>query len=315
MADASFVGIDVSKDSLDIHVLPSGDEARFPNDEAGICEAISWVRERRAGLVVLEATGGYQARMAAELAAEGVAVAVVNPRQVRDFARAVGALAKTDRIDAAILARFARDVHPEPRELGNEAENAIKALVARRRQLVGMRSGEQTRLGHAVSKRVRASITKTIKFLDREIAALEDEEDKTIKGSPLWREKEDLLKSVPGVGPRTARTLLAELPELGSLSRGEIASLVGLAPFNRDSGKFRGRRMIRGGRASVRKALYMAVLTAAKWNPRIKAFYRRLRAGNKPPKVALTACARKLLVILNTMVKTNTRFQFQHETS
>ena len=287
---------------------PRRDACRFPNDDEGIGQTLAWTAQRKPTLVVLEATGGYQSRVAAELAARDIPVAVVNPRQVRDFARATGQLAKTDALDAAIIARFARDVHPHPRPLPNEAEQAIKALVTRRCQLIGARTAELNRLHQNPPKRVIASLKKSIAFLDREIASLDREIDDQIKRSGLWREKEDLLKSVPGVGPQTARTLLTQLPELGKLSRREIAALVGVAPLNRDSGAYRGRRAIAGGRSQVRAALYMAALVASRFNPRIRAFYLRLRAAGKPGKVALTACTRKLLTILNTMLKTQTRF-------
>jgi transposase len=256
----------------------------------------------------LESTGGYQVRIAAELTACGISVAVVNPRQVRDFARATGQLAKTDALDAAIIARFARDVRPHPRPLPNDAELAIKALVTRRSQLVVMRTAELNRLHQNPPKRVVASLKQSIAFLDRQIESLDRQIDDQIKQSPIWREKEDLLKSVPGVGPQTARTLITQLPELGQLSRREIASLVGVAPLNRDSGTYRGRRIIAGGRSQVRAALYMAALAARRCNHRIRSFYLRLRAAGKPGKVALTACMRKLLTILNTMLKTRTRF-------
>jgi transposase len=308
MAEACFIGIDVSKDSLDLHALPGADSCRFPNDEKGISQTLAWVSDHKPALVVLEATGGYQSRIAAELAARDIPVAVVNPRQVRDFARATGQLAKTDALDAAIIARFARDIRPHPRPLPSDAEQAIKALVTRRSQLITMRTSEQNRLHQSPPKRVTASLKKSIAFLDREIESLDDEIDRNIKQSPLWRQNEDLLKSVPGVGPQTARTLLTQLPELGKLSRREIASLVGVAPLNRDSGAHRGKRVIAGGRSQVRAALYMAALAASRFNPRIRAFYLRLRAAGKPGKVALTACTRKLLTILNVMLKTRTRF-------
>ncbi len=308
MAETCFIGIDVSKDSLDLHALPAGDSCRFPNDEEGITQTLAWTSDHKPSLVVLEATGGYQSRLAAELAARDLPVAVVNPRQVRDFARATGQLAKTDALDAAIIARFARDVRPHPRPLPDDAEQAIKALVTRRGQLIAIRTAELNRLHQALPKRVVASLKQSIAFLDRQIESLDDDIDDHIKQSPLWRDKEDLLKSVPGVGDQTARTLLTQLPELGKLSRREIASLVGVAPLNRDSGRHRGRRVIAGGRSQVRAALYMAALVASRFNPRIRAFYLRLRAAGKSGKVALTACMRKLLTILNAMLKNGTRF-------
>jgi len=312
MAEERFAGIDVSKQSVDVHVLPSGERHQFANDPDGLDAAASLLKECAPHLVVLEATGGYQVRLAARLAAEGLSVAVVNPRQVRDFARALGILAKTDALDAGVLARFARDVQPEPRALPSKAEQAIKALVARRRQLVGMRAAEANRLHHADGPRVRKSINQTIAFLDRQVASLDDELDHTIKSSPIWRAKEKLLRTVPGIGPQSARVLLADLPELGHFSRGVIASLVGVAPLNRDSGMMRGRRSIWGGRPAVRTVLYMATVAAIRCNPKIRDFHQRLRHAGKPPKVALTACIRKLLVILNTIVRNETPFCGSH---
>jgi transposase len=308
MAEACFIGIDVAKDFLDLHALPAGDFRRFPNDDQGISQALAWSSDHKPSLVVLEATGGYQSHIAAELAARDIPVAVVNPRQVRDFARATGQLAKTDALDAAIIARFARDVRPHPRPLPDEAEQAIKALVTRRRQLLSIRTAELNRLHQNPPKRVATSLNESIVFLDHQIDSLDTDIDDHIKQSPLWREKEDLLKSVPGVGDQTARTLLTQLPELGKLSRREIASLVGIAPLNRDSGAFRGRRIISGGRSQVRAALYMAALVATRFNQKIRIFYLRLRAAGKPGKVALTACMRKLLTILNALLKNRTRF-------
>ena len=308
MTQHVFVGIDVSKDSLDLHALPDGAHARFPNDRIGIPKVVAWVKEHRASLVVLEATGGFEMPATAELAAEGIPVSVINPRHARDFARALGILAKTDRIDASVLARFAQDVRPVPRPLPNPMEQLFAALVARRRQLLDMRTAEQNRLSSASTQRVRTSIKKTLAFLQRQIDQIDQEIDDTIKRSPLWREKEDLLQSVPGIGPNTARTLLAELPELGHLNRQEIAALVGVAPLNRDSGLLRGKRTIWGGRHSVRSALYMAALSASRHNPTIRTFYQRLRHAGKPPKVALIACTRKLLILLNTMTRTQTHF-------
>jgi transposase len=312
MAEACFIGIDVSKDSLDLHALPAGESCRFSNDNEGISKIIAWAAERKPELVVMEATGGYQSRIAAELAANDLPVAVVNPRQVRDFARATGRLAKTDSLDAAIIARFARDVRPHPRPLPNESEQAIKALVMRRGQLIAIRTAELNRLQQASSKRVVSSLKKTVAFINKQIKALDDDIDDQIKSSGLWREKEDLLKSVPGIGDQTARALLTQLPELGNLSRRQIASLVGVAPMNRDSGAYRGKRVIKGGRSQVRAALFMAAMVASRCNPIIRAFYHRLRAAGKSGKVALTACMRKLLTILNVMLKNGTRFS--HDT-
>jgi transposase len=308
MTQDVFVGIDVSKDALDLHALPDRAHARFPNDQSGIRNVVAWVKERRASLVVLEATGGFEMPVTAELAAEGFAVSVINPRQARNFARALGILAKTDRIDASVLARFAQEVRPVPRPLPSPTEQLFAALVTRRRQLIDMRTSEQNRLSGVTTPRVQKSIEKTLAFLDRQIAQIDQEIDDTIKRSPLWREKDDLLQSVPGIGPQTARTLLAELPELGRLNRQQIASLVGVAPLNRDSGLLRGKRTIWGGRTAVRCALYMATLSAVRFNPMIRPLYQRLLRAGKPPKVALIACTRKLLILLNVMAKTQTHF-------
>jgi len=256
-------------------------------------------------LVVLEATGGYQAAVAAELAAAKLAVAIVNPRQVRDFAKATGKLAKTDKIDAAVLAHFAEAVRPEPRPMPDELTLEIQALVVRRRQLIDMRTAETNRLETCRVVQVRRNIQKMINMLNRQIEKVDDDIDTTIRNSPAWREREDLLSSAKGVGSTTARTMLTQLPELGRLNRREIAALVGLAPFNHDSGKHRGKRSIRGGRSEVRSVLYMATVTAVQHNPQIRTVYQRLLAAGKRPKVALIACARKLLTILNAMMRTN----------
>ena len=264
---------------------------------------IQRLAELRPALVVLEATGGLQAHVAAELAAAGLPVAVVNPRQVRDFARATGKLAKTDRLDAAAIARFAEAVRPPARPLDDAASLALKGLVARRRELVAMRVAERNRLGATSVERVRQSLLAVIETLERQIAALDGDIDQQVKDSPAWRAWEDLLRTVPGVGPTTARTLIAELPELGKLTRRKIAALVGVAPINRDSGQMRGRRTVWGGRPGVRAILYMATVTAVRCNPLVAAAYRRLRGRGKPAKVALTACMRKLLVILNAMLR------------
>jgi transposase len=257
-------------------------------------------------LVVLEATGGLECVIVAELATAGVPLVVVNPRQVRQFAGALGRLAKTDKIDAQVLARFAQDVRPAVRPLPSENERELAELVARRRQLIELRTAESNRLKQTGSVKVRRNIEHTLKFLDKQLQTFDDELDHQIKDSPVWREKDELLRSVPGVGPSTSRTLLAELPQLGECSRREIASLVGVAPLNRDSGKFRGQRTIWGGKATVRSVLYMATLTAVKYYPPLKAVYNQLRDRGKKPKVAIVACMRKLLTILNTILKTKT---------
>jgi transposase len=301
-----FVGIDVSKHRLDVHVRPSGEEWSVSNDAKGHEELVRKLATLSPTLVVLEATGGYQAAVAAELGANKLAVAVVNPRQVRDFAKATGRLAKTDAIDAAALAHFAESIRPEPRPMPDELTLELQALVARRRQLIDMRTAESNRLDTCRMEPVRRSIQKIINVLTKQIEKVDDDIDTTIKGSPLWREREDLLSSAIGVGLTTARTLLTQLPELGKLNRREVAALVGVAPFNDDSGKRSGVRRIRGGRGEVRSVLYMATIAAVRHNPQLRSMYQRLLARGKLKKVALIACARKLLTILNAMMKTNT---------
>lgn len=297
-----FVGIDVAAGWLDVHVAPGGEAWRAANDAAGIAGVVARLRALGPALVVLEASGGHEAAAAAELGLAGLPVAVVNPRQVRDFARAVGQLAKTDALDAALLARFGQAVRPAPRPLPDEDARALKALVARRRQLVEMRVAEEQRLRLAAAG-VRAGIKRHVAWLRAEAAAVEGELAAAVAASPLWRETLALLCSVPGAGAGVGATLLAELPELGRLSRQEVAALAGLAPLNRDSGGQRGRRGTWGGRAGVRAALYMAVLAAIRCNPAIKAFHAQLVAAGKPPKVALVACMRKLLTVLNAIVR------------
>jgi len=301
-----FVGIDVSKPRLDVHVRPSGESWSVTNDAVGHSELVRKLGGMSPTLVVLEATGGYQASVVAELGANAIAVAVVNPRQVRDFAKATGRLAKTDAIDAAVLSHFAESIRPEPRPLPDDLTVELQALVTRRRQLIDMRTAESNRLETCRVLPVRRNIQKMINMLDKQIGKVEDDLDTTIRNSPLWREREDLLSSAIGVGPTTARTLLTQLPELGSLNRREIAALAGLAPFNNDSGKRKGVRSIRGGRAEVRAALYMATVAAVRFNPQLQSVYARLLAAGKAKKVALIACARKLLTILNAMMRTKT---------
>lgn len=301
---AVVVGIDVSKARLDVAVLPSGEAWSCGNDEAGIKDLVDRVRVFRAGLVVLEATGGYELGVTMALAEQEIPLVVANPRQVRDFARATGRLAKTDSLDAHMLALFGQRVAPEPRPLADEAAQELRALLTRRRQLVDMLSAERHRLDLA-KKLVRKSLKAHIAYLERELRISNTELTGLIRESPIWREKDDLLQSVPGIGQITSQTLVAELPELGHLGRREIAALVGVAPLNRDSGRHRGVRHTWGGRSSVRKVLFMAALTAVRWNPAIRSFYQRLAAAGKPKKVALVACMRKLLTILNTMVRSN----------
>lgn len=298
-----YVGIDVSKARLDVHIRPHGEAFVVASDDEGLAQLTRRLAEFGPALVVLEATGGLQSRAAGQLAAAGFAVAVVNPRQVRDFAKATGRLAKTDAIDAGVIAHFAEAVRPEPRPLPDEDAAALAELMARRRQLVEMVVAEKNRLRTARTGKVRKTHEDVLDALHKALNDLDNDIDQTIRKSPLWRAKDDLLKSVPGVGDVLSRTLLAELPELGQLNRRKIAALVGVAPFNRDSGTLRGKRTTWGGRKAVRATLYMATLAAARCNPIIAAVYRRLRAVGKPPKVALTACMRKLLVTLNAMVR------------
>jgi transposase len=302
MSGPCFVGIDVSKDHLDVAVRPSGEAFRAGRDEPGLAHTVARLVAAGPALVVLEATGGYEAPVAAALAAAGVPVAVVNPRQARQFAEATGKLAKTDRLDAHVLAHFAEAVKPEARPLPDADTAALAALVERRRQLVGMRVAEQNRLEQApppIARQIRAHVA----YLDRQIDRADRDLAAAVQASPVWRAKDDLLRSAPGVGPVLSRVLLTELPELGALSGRRVAALVGVAPVAKDSGKKTGARRIAGGRAGVRAALYMGCLSAVRFNPLARAVYQRLRAAGKPAKVALVAAMRKLLVALNAMVR------------
>jgi transposase len=303
VSDPCFVGVDVSKDHLDVHARPSGESFRLPNDSAGLATLVGRLRPLGATLVVLEATGGYERPAAAALVEAALPVVVVNPRQARDFAKALGRLAKTDAIDAAVLAEFAERVRPEVRPLPDAQARRLADFMARRRQLVEMRVAERNRLHAASERRLRRSIEEHVRWLDRRLKDLDGELGELIEASPVWRVKDELLRGVPGIGPVVSRALLAERPELGALSRQKVAALAGLAPRNHDSGKLRGRRMIGGGRAPGAGALYQAALSAARYNPRIKPLYVRLRAAGKAAKVALIACARKLLTILNAMLR------------
>ncbi len=303
-----FVGIDVSKATLDIAVRPSGETWQVPNEPAAIAELVTRVRQEAPALVVLEATGGFEHTVVAALAAGGLPVVVANPRQVHDFGKALGQLAKTDRIDAALLALFAERVRPEPRPLPDAATEALGALLTRRRQLLEMLTAERNRLGFARAPQIRRGIQQHLRWLERQLAGVDTDLGQTIQASPVWRATEDLLRSVPGIGPVVSRTLIGALPELGRLNRKQIAALVGVAPHARDSGTRRGKRMVWGGRAPVRAALYMGALVASRHNPVIRAFYQRLRAAGKPAKVALTACMRKLLVTLNAMMREQTHW-------
>lgn len=304
-----FAGIDVSKAQLDVALRPEGRFAAT-NDEAGIAMVVEQLRGAPPIVVVLEATGKLEVPLASALAAAGLPVAVVNPRQVRDFAKASGLLAKTDLLDAQILARVAEVMRPEPRPLADEQTQALAAILARRRQLIEMLTAEKNRLG-AAPKPVRKSLRAPIVWLEREVAHTDADLAQAIRESPVWRAKDDRLRSTPGVGPVLATTLLAGLPELGTLNRKQIAALVGVAPLNRDSGTLRGKRTIWGGRAHVRAVLYMAAVVAARYNPVIRTFYHRLLAAGKAKKVALTACMRKLLTILNAMMKHRTPWRDQ----
>jgi transposase len=301
----TFVGIDVSKSRLDGYCSPQAEHFSHPNDEAGISATVARLGGLKPTLVVLEATGGLEAPLAAALAAAKIPVAVVNPRQVRDLAKAMGTLAKTDAIDAKILALFAEKIRPEARDLPDEEARQFEAILTRRRQLLEMRVAEQNRLGAATAPKVRKSLQAHIRYLDHRVKEMDSELESAIEQSEVYRVKDDLLRSVPGIGPVASRTLLGSLPELGRLSAKRIAALAGLAPMARDSGTLKGRRMICGGRADVRSALDMATLSAVRYNPTLKAFYDRLRGVGKPAKLALTAAARKLLTILNAMIKAN----------
>jgi transposase len=299
------VGIDVSKARLDVAIRPAGTMLRFTNDAAGIVALVAEMKALTPALIVLEATGGFETSSVAALAAAALPVAVVNPRQVRDFAKATGQLAKTDTLDATMLAHFGEVIRPAVRPMKDADLQALEALMTRRRQLVGMVTAEQNRLPMA-SALTRKDILQHITWLKKRLKDIDEQTARRIKESPLWLAKDRLLQSVPGIGQVTSSTLLAELPELGKLNRREIAALVGLAPFNRDSGTLQGKRSVWGGRAEVRSALYMATLVAVRFNAVIRDFYTRLCAAGKPPKVALTACMRKLLTILNAMLKANT---------
>lgn len=303
--DKEFIGIDVSKDTLDAATYTSNKKWRFSNDEAGISRLIETFSELAPALVVMEATGGYEVPSAYALYKAVIPCAVVNPREVRDFAKATKKLAKTDTIDAHVLAHFAALIKPEPRPLSDEQAQELEAIIARRRQVIGMLTAERNRL-HTARKPVRAAVKSHIEYLEKELSQIDFELKRRIEESPVQREKYNLLQSVPGVGPNISATLLIELPELGSLNRRQIAALVGVAPLNHDSGNKRGKRSPWGGRPQVRAALYMAALVAARFNPVISQFYNRLCYEGKAKKVALVACMRKLIIILNTMLKYHT---------
>jgi transposase len=301
------VGIDVSKASLEIAVAPSGERWTSDTTPAALEVLVQRLRAVAPTVIVVEATGGYERALVAHCAAAALPIAVINPRQTRAFAQALGRTAKTDLLDAAVLAEFGARVAPAPRAVADAATQALAALVLRRRQLLEMIGMERSRLDQAPpTGRITRDLRHHIRWLERRLDDVDDEIGTTIQASPIWRVQDDLLRSVPGIGPTTARTLLAELPELGRLDRRAIAALVGVAPFNCDSGQYRGQRHIWGGRASVRTALYMAALVASRYNPVLRTFYQRLRAAGKPGKVALVAVMRKLLTTLNAMIKHET---------
>jgi transposase len=297
-----FVGIDVAQATLEVAVRPTGEAWQIANNEIAFGDLVERVRVLKPTLIVLEATGGIHLPVVAALAAAKLPVVALNPRQVRDFAKATGKLAKTDRIDAQVLAHFAEAVRPEVRPLPDAATQELALLVARRRQLMEMRVAEQNR-SRGAPARIRLQIREHIAWLNRQIDELDRDIGDRVRSSPAWRERDDLLRSTPGVGPILSATLLSDLPELGTVSHKQLAALVGLAPLNQDSGKKHGKRVIWGGRASVRAALYMATLVATRRNPVIRAFYQRLLAMHKPKKLALTACMHKMLTILNAMVR------------
>ncbi len=304
-----YVGIDVSKDFLDVAALPSRETHQYTNDEAGISKLVTRLKKLYPILVVMEPTGGLEAPVAAALSVESLNVAVVNARQVRDYARATGKLAKTDKLDALVMAEFAAVIKPPAHELRDEQSEEIKAMVSRRRQLLEMLTAEKNRLAIA-RKNLKPNILAHIEWLKKELADIDHDLRKRIENSPIWRVKDDLLQSIPGVGKVLSVTLLAELPELGKLNRRQIAALVGVAPFNRDSGTMRGKRSIWGGRASVRTVLYMATLVSTRFNPVISSFYQRLLANGKAKKVAIVACMRRLLTIMNAVLKSQKAWRY-----
>ena len=306
-----FIGIDVSKKQLDVAVRPDGNRWSAAYDETEVSSLVKRLNDLAPSLIVIEATGGLETPLVSALAAASLPVVVCNPRQVRDFAKATGKLAKTDTIDADVLAHFGEALRPEIRPLKDEQTQALTELLARRRQLVDMRTAEKNRL-NCSSKKVKNDILQHIKWLEKRLKDIEADLENFIKQTPVWRTKDEIVQSVPGVGPVMSLALLSGVPELGSLNRHQIAALIGVAPFNRDSGQFKGKRTIWGGRANVRSVLYMSALAAIRCNPVIKPFYNRLIKAGKLPKVAITACMRKLLVILNTMVRNGMRWNCEN---
>ena len=311
----TFIGIDVSKAVLEGAVHQRDTRFAVANKESAFPELIAELVSLRPKRIVLEATGGLEIPVVSALYAAGLPVVVVNPRQIRDFAKATGQLAKTDQLDATVLAHFAAAIQPELRRVKNAAELELDALVTRRRQLVEMLAAEKTRLSSTATAAMRAEVRTHIEWLTQRLAELDEQLRKRITNSPVWRVKDDLLQGVPSIGPVTSLALVADVPELGQLNRHQVAKLVGVAPLNRDSGKLRGQRHIFGGRQAVRNTLYMAIQSAVRHNPVIKEFYERLLANHKPKKVALVACMRKLLTIVNVMIKTNTKWQLAQKSA
>lgn len=311
---SSYVGIDVSKHSLEVSFSPQTRPVTFDYDEAGLKQLLAQLPPAGTCLIALEATGGYQRKVVTELVDAGHHVAVVNPGRVRNFAKALGVLAKTDAIDAAVIARYAQDVRPRTVTAVPEKQGELQQLVVRRRQLIDLRTAETNRQEQASCKTVRKSLQRVVELLNKQIQQIEQEIERTLESDDEWKTKAEILDSVPGVGPATIATLLSELPELGNLNRQEISALVGLAPYPDDSGKHKGKRRIRGGRITVRCILYMTALSAKRCNPVIRRFAQRLEAQGKLFKVVITACMRKLLVILNTMIHENTHWNPQNAT-
>jgi transposase len=305
----TYVGIDVSKDRLDVHVLPQDEAFAVERNGRGLASLVERLRPLLPSLIAVEATGGFESTTAAALAGAGLPLAVINPAQIRHYAQALGKRAKTDAIDAKVIARFAADVKPEPRTLPDELTQFLADLVTRRRQIVEMIQAERQREKRVTAKRLKKSLARLIAVLEKELAELDRDIDDTVRGSPVWREKEDLLASVPGVGPQTARTLIAELPELGNLDRKTVASLAGLAPYTRQSGRWKGKSMIGGGRKTVRSAIFIAAMVACRYNPVLKRFYERLLDAGKPKVLAIVAVARKLITILNAILRDKTPWQ------
>ncbi len=310
MGKQTFVGIDVAKDSMEVNAHGGKESWNYASDENGLAKLVTKMKRLAPALIVLEATGGYEVNVAAELQSHSFPVAVVNPRHIRDFARSVGILAKTDKLDAQIIARYAATVQPPARLLPDAETQKLAAIMMRRRQLIAMRTAEMNRFQQAVPA-VKVRIKDHIDWLSHELDDITGELLQMVEDNREWKEKSEIIQSVPGVGPKLAITLLSELPELGTLNRKQLAALAGVAPFNRDSGKMRGKRCIWGGRGTVRSATYMAAFSGTRWNPVLKPFYQKLKDAGKLHKVALVACMRKLLCILNTMIKNRSKWDYQ----